>query len=402
MARRSLLLLVAGLLVAAGCIGGSGIPPPPPQRPTQLCGLSFNSAGDYHSAFESLGHADTGWITADGFVPAKLPDGRVVWWMSDTMTGTVGGGNSVPSPVNVHDSTVEQGGGCLTPHLATIPYGSTWYWPGSTVVVGNTLEVFSYKVVSNPNKAYPYDWDITGTSVTRFSLPSLQRTAGPTDVHVDHAPQNPYKGGIVPWGIRSFYNAADGNVYLYGTTKRTGDPFPAADAWVARAPFGQEENALEYFTNPNPLDVPPLSCVVVPPLPTWSGNFDCAKPMTFTSNTPMAGMSPVAQLSVAPSNGSFRGTAFSGDGFTGSTPVWAWTATDPQGPWARVENVNGTPKTIATFAPRTPQQFAYDARIADLPAGTGLTVVYGVNDPFNQNQDFTLYRGEFAHPNGLP
>jgi hypothetical protein len=321
--------------------------------------------------------------------------------MSDTMTGTVGGGNSVPNPVNVHDSTVEQGGGCLTPHLATIPYGSTWYWPGSTVVVGNTLEVFSYKVVSNPNEQYPYDFAITGMSVTRFALPSLQLTKGPTDLTVNHAPQTPYKGGIVPWGIRSFYNADDSNVYLYGTTKRTGDPYPAADAWVARAPFGQEENALEYFTNPNPLDVPSLSCAVVP-LPTWSSNFGCAKPMTFTSNAATARMSPVAQLSVVRRNGSFLGTAFSGDGFTGSTPVWAWTASDPQGPWARVESVNGTPQTIATFAPRSSRQFPYDARIADLSPGPGWTVVYGVNDPFNQNQDFTLYRGEFAAPNGLP
>ena len=61
----------------------------------------------------------------------------------------------------------------------------------------------------------------------------------------------------------------------------------------------------------------------------------------------------------------------------------------------------GQPQTIATFQRQTTDQIAYDARVAPLP-GAGWTVVYNVNDPLHQQQNHTLYRGQFAAPNGLP
>jgi hypothetical protein len=384
-ARRTLILLVAGLLAVAGCLGS-----PPPPRPTQLCGLGFGVSSDYQAAFYSLGHADTGWITADGFVPSTLPDGRVVWWMSDTMTGTVGGGNSVPNPVNVHDSTVEQGGGCLTPHLAVIPQsGSAYYWPGSAVVVGDTAEVFSYKVV--PASGPPgFDWRVVGTSMTRFALPSLQLVSGPTDMPINQ-PSYQSNPSAIPWGIRSFYNAADSKVYLYGTTKQSNFPV-AADTWVARAPFANPQ-ALEYFTNP----------VLPTDPPAWSSDFADAKPMTFTKILPGDDSAPPSQFSVVPYGNGYLASAFAADSLkdaNGRSFVRAWTSDSPQGPWQMAMN-GASPRDVAVFQARTSQQIAYDARIASLP-GPGMTVVYSANDPINQNQDFTLYRGQFAAPNGLP
>jgi hypothetical protein len=170
----------------------------------------LNSASDYQAAFDSLGRAGTGWVTADGFVPAQLPDGRVAWWMSDTTTGTANPDNSVSNRGNLHNSTVEQGGGCLTPHLGVIPQsGAAWHWPGSTVVTGNTLKVFSAKVVAASGPP-GFDWQVVGTSVASFALPSLQLIAGPTDV-----PSNQASGGeSIPWGIRSVFKANEGMVYL--------------------------------------------------------------------------------------------------------------------------------------------------------------------------------------------
>jgi len=392
-------LVVVGLVAAAGCFGGG---PPPASRPTQQCGLGFGSARDYQSAFDALGHADTGWITADGFVPpvlpdgrAQLPDGRVVWWMSDTMTGSVSSGNYVPNPVNVHDSTVEPGGGCLTPHLGVIPYSpSVWYWPGSAVVEGNILQVFSYKVVPDSSHLYPYDWRVVGTSVTNFSLPSLQLVGGPTDLPVLKNPT----GEIIPWGIRSFFNADDGNVYLYGTTIHPTDFVPASNAWLARAPAGQVTNqsAWQYFTDST---LATLNCPI-PPLSPWSSNFACARPMEFTKADSSPDGSPLAQLSVVPYGSGYLAGAFGWD--TLSTGINAWTAPQPEGPWKRVENADGAPHAIATFPPKTNNQFAYDARIVQLPGPAGWTVVYGANDPNGQKLDFTLYRGQFATPNGLP
>jgi hypothetical protein len=310
--------------------------------------------------------------------------------MSDTMTGTVGGGTSVPNPVNVHDSTVEQGDGCLTPHLAKIPYGSTWYWPGSTVVVGNTMEVFSYKVV--PASGQPgFEWRVVGTSVTRFTLPGLQLVSGPDDM-----PTNTISTGeAIPWGIRSFLNPADNMVYLYGTTKH---PIPNTlytdgEAWVARAPAGQEtdQSKWEFFTDSTVAlpDCPTLP----PPLPPWSTKFACAKPMKFTKSDGSAVGSPLAQLSAVPyGNRRYLAGAFVWD--TVAPEIGAWTSDSPSGPWVQQSS------NAAMFHPRD-RQIAYDARIAKLP-GPGWTVVYSENDPYNQNGDFTLYRGEFATPNGLP
>src|SRR6266508_4040062 len=114
MARRTLMLVAAGVLAAAAC---APTKPPPPPPPTQACGQSFPAAPYYENSFYNLGQTGTGWITADGFVPASLPDGRVVWWMSDTTTGTANPDRTVSNRGNVHNSTVEQAGDCLTPHL---------------------------------------------------------------------------------------------------------------------------------------------------------------------------------------------------------------------------------------------------------------------------------------------
>jgi hypothetical protein len=381
--RRAAAFVVLGSVVLAGCLGGgSPPPPPPPPPPTQLCGLSFNSPSAYQTDYFNLGQAGTGWITADGFVPpvlpdgrAQLPDGRVVWWMSDTMTGSVGSGNSVPNPVNMHNSTVEQGSGCLTPHLATIPYNANvWSWPGAAVVVGNTLEVFSNTVV--PASGSPgFEWKVTGTSRTRFSLPGLQLIDGPTGL--PSLSNQTTAGQAIPFGVRSFFNAADSKVYLYG---HTGSLY-SSQSWVARAPAGQETNvgSWEFFTDsPAPND--------------WSSNFADIKPMEFTKNGQPDG-APIAQLSVVPYGSRYLAGAFTWD--TISNDIRAWVSPTPWGPWEQ------QPATTATFQARASQQIAYDAHIVNLP-GAGWTVVYGVNDPVNQNQDFTLYRGQFAAPSGLP
>jgi hypothetical protein len=381
MARRTLILVALGLSAAAACVPMKPPPPPPPPPPTQLCGLGFNSTSDYQAAFDKLGRTNTGWITADGFVPpvlpdgrAQLPDGRVAWWMSDTTTGTANPDNSVSNRGNVHNSTVEQGGGCLTPHLDLIPQsGAAWHWPGAAVVTDNTLKIFSAKVVAASGPP-GFDWRVVGTSVASFSLPSLQLIAGPTDL-----PTNQTSGGeAIPWGIRSFFKADEGMVYMYG---RTGGLF-TAQSWLARVPSGQETTvgAWQFFTD-------------APGNNPWSPNFVDAKPMEFQKSDGSDDGPPIAQLSVVPYGNRYLAGAFTWD--TVAPDIRAWVADTPWGPWVQ------QPSNVATFQRRTNEQIAYDARIAKLP-GPGWTVAYSVNDPIKQQQDFTLYRGQFAAPSGLP
>src|SRR5262249_36935294 len=164
MARRNVLVLAAGLLVAAGCLSP---PPPPPPQPPQACGLSFGSPGQYQNAFFTPGHTGTGWVTACGFVPTALPDGRTAWWMSDSMTGSANPDNSVSNVGNVHNTIVQQSGGCLTPTFGNpemVPNaGSAWYWPGSAVVQGNTMAGFAYKLVAGARQP-GVEWHGVGTS----------------------------------------------------------------------------------------------------------------------------------------------------------------------------------------------------------------------------------------------
>jgi hypothetical protein len=179
-------------------------------------------------------------------------------------------------------------------------------------------------------------------------------------------------------------------VYVYGTTRR-GGPFPAADAWVARAPF-EDLSSLEYFTDP-----------LLPTSPSWSSDFADAKPMTFKNNSLPDG-SPVAQLNVVQDGNRFLAGAFEADVFQdqqGRSFVRGWTSNAPEGPWEMVLTGNGQPQNVATFQRRTADQIAYGARIAPLP-GAGWTVVYSVNDPIRQWDDFTLYRGDFKAPIGFP
>jgi hypothetical protein len=210
-------------------------------------------------------------------------------------------------------------------------------------------------------------------------------------------PQTPGKGGgNIPWGIRSFVSG--GTVYLYGTEKYTVGPFPVADAWLARAPFSDPTN-LQYFTNPP---------AVTPLTPEWSNDFNNAKPMSFfklaSPPAPPDDSSPLAQLSVVPQGGRYVATAFAADVFQdsqGRSFVNAWTAPSPQGPWTKV--MDGTnARNIAVFQKRSQNQIAYDARTVPLSGGAGWTTVYSANDPNAQFSDWTLYRGEFATPNGFP
>lgn len=383
MARRSLIFVAAGALLAAGCVGAAPPvkappPPPPPPPPTQACGLGFANAAQYEDSFFTLAHTGTGWITADGFAPVQVPDGSILWWMSDTMTGTPNPDNSVSDNGNSHNTIVQQSGGCLTPTFGNpevIPGSAVWHWPGSAVVVGNTVKVFSFKLVSAPGPP-GFEWSVIGVSITTFALPSLQRIGGPSDLPLLN---NQESGGAnIPFGIRSVYKASEGMVYLYG---ETGSLFTAR-TWVARVPSGQETNvgAWQFLSDAS--------------TGTWSPNFGDAKPMKFMkSDGTTEDGPPIAQLSVVPYGSRYLAGAFIWDTIT--PEMGAWIANNPWGPWVK------RPSDVAVFSKRTNEQIGYDARIAQLP-GAGWTVVYSANDPFHLGQDFTLYRGQFAPPNGLP
>ena len=370
------------LVVAAGCMP---VQPAPPPLATQVCGMSYASASAYQNAFSALTHGNTGWITADGYVPAPLPGGTTGWWMSDTTVGSVNPDNSAPDAGHVHNSLVVQDPSCLTPKLGGQAWAWTdlvpappgqWYWPGSAETEGNTLLIFAYRVEPASGPA-GFDWNVLGTTVAQYHLPDLS-FQGATNLPVQTPTPMVYGGQAIPWGIRTV--DVGGVVYLYGATRRSN--LGPGDVWVARAPFGSvtDPGAWEYFTGlPAPLD--------------WSNQFALAQPMTF-QGTPQQNQNdiqaPLAQLSV------YRyGSKYLASSLTNvlDTRVRAWVSDNPEGPW----NYLGV---VATAQFQNDDQVAYDARVVDLP-GAGWTAVYNVNDPDpeHQKQNVTLYRGQFATPN---
>lgn len=345
--------------------------------------MSYASASAYQTDFDQLTHGNTGWIHADGYVPAVMPDGRTSWWMSDTGVGTVNADNSANPEGSVHNSLVLQDPTCLRPKLGGQAHQWTdlipgpagrWYWPGSTVVENDTLLVFA-NLVGPGSGTPPFNFTVHGTAVIRYHLPDLA-FQDVTNLPVQNAPQIPYNGGLIPWGIRSV-RADDGNVYLYGTTKRS-DLGPA-DVWVARAPFAQvtTPSAWQYYTGlPSPLD--------------WNSDFTLAQPMTFTGTLQQDQndiKAPLGQLSVT-AYGTKYVAAASSDVL--DTRIRAWIADSPEGPW----NYLGV---LATEVVQS-GQIAYDARLANL-TGAGWTGVYSVNGDPHNNEDVRLYRGQFATPN---
>jgi hypothetical protein len=385
--KKHLIFVVAALVVAAGCLP---VGPPPPPLATQVCGMSYASASAYQNDFSALTHGNTGWITADGYVPTPLPGGNTGWWMSDTTVGSVNPDNSAPDQGHVHNSLVVQDSNCLTPKLGgqapqwadyIPPPPGRWYWPGSTVAEGDTLLVFAYIVGPGSSPDPGFDFTIFGTTVLQYHLPDLAfQGATPLPVQKPPTAVPSYGNDPIPWGIRSV--DVGGTVYLYGTTKRSN--LGPADVWVARAPFAQigDSSTWKYFTNP-----------VLPQLPAWSSDFGLAKPMTF-QGTPQQNQddanAPLAQLSVARYGSKYLGSANSD---VLDPRIRAWIADSPEGPWTYLG-------VVATAQFQNGNQFAYDSRVAELTGAAGWTVVYNVNDPNpdHQKQNVTLYRGQFATP----
>ena len=347
--------LVAGLLaltalltnaLLAGPDAGAATPTPDP------CAGTLSTTAEYQDAFAAIPELGTGWVTADGYVPVALPDGRRAWLMSDTLLGppVVSG----ETPVFVHNSTVVQRGRCLTAVLGGTVEQRTdlvpdvdghWCWQSAGVASGTTLLVFC-TMVEAADGPPGFAFGVVGMAIATFDLPGLTfRGMSPLPFT---------EPGAVSWGTSA---VRDGDtVYVYGVAP--------GSVYVARVPFARvTRGAWTFWTGRS-----------------W-GTRDAAAPMTFTGRTPTG--PPVVATS---------GRGVVAVAFPGALPdptIAGWTARRPQGPW--------TPHGTLVTASISGGQFAYEPRAVDLgPAGW--TVVYNVNDPIAIETDPSVYGGRFVTP----
>ena len=320
--------------------------------PNDPCAGALRTTTEYTDAFADVARFGTGWVTADGYVPVTLPDGRTAWLMSDTLLGPPAA--SGETPTFVHNSIVVQRGRCLTAVLGGTVEQRTdlvpetdgrWCWQSAGVARGETLLVFC-TIVEAADGPPGFAFRVVGTAIARFDLPGLTfRGMSPLPFT---------EPGTVTWGT-SAVRVRD-TVYVYGVA--------TGSAYVARVPFARVTTGpWTFWTGP-----------------TW-GTRDSAVAMTFN------GGSPTGPPVVAASGAGFVAVAFPR---TLPDPAIAgWTARRPQGPWQ--------PRGTLVTASVTGGQFAYEPRAADLgPAGW--TVIYNVNDPVAVATDPTVYGGRFATP----
>lgn len=218
---RPALAVVAGLILAFV----SFVAPASVAASADPCVGAFSTAAEYGDAFSDVAQFGTGWVTADGYVPVALPDGRTAWLMSDTLLGPPA--VSGDTPTFVHNSIVVQRGRCLTAVLGGTVEQRTdlvpetdgrWCWQSAGVARARTLLVFC-TIVEAADGPPGFAFRVVGSAVATFDLPGLTfRGMSPLPFA---------EPGAVSWGT-SAVRVGD-TVYVYGVA--------TGSAYVARVPF---------------------------------------------------------------------------------------------------------------------------------------------------------------------
>ena len=216
-----------------------------PSSPAAAVPAGGMSAAALNTAFTTYGNAGNHWTGADGTTSIALPDGRVVWFFSDTFLGTVNADFSRPAftPL-VNNSAIVQDGSSLTttlnggtaddPKALVTPPGETgdFYWVADGIVEGDSLKVL-YQRMRRGAGSGTLDFEFVGTALATFALPSLQLTSV-TDLPT---------GSTIGWG--SAVLADGGYTYVYGTSSAPGR---MKFAHLARATAGNLGGAWQYWT----------------------------------------------------------------------------------------------------------------------------------------------------------
>jgi hypothetical protein len=195
----------------------------PTRRPSTTttpdpCAGSPKTVAAQQAAFTTLGTLDTGWATADGYVPVALPDARTAWLMSDTLVGPPAA-DPAAGPTFVHNSIVVQDGRCFAPLMGgsgelrddLVPaVDGRACWQSAGVARGTELVVFCTEVVSADGPP-GFGFQVVGTALATFALPRVTFTGRVALPFVEPAE--------IRWGTGA---VRDGRwVYVYGTSTDT-------------------------------------------------------------------------------------------------------------------------------------------------------------------------------------
>ena len=310
-----------------------------------------------------------GWTGGDSTYSAVLPDGRTVWFFSDSFVGFVNPSRTRPrnSPM-IHNSLVVQDGEeltTLTGDIGGIPQSffterdaDSWYWVYDATVeataAGDVVRVFLIRFQrTSAGGIWGFEW--LDNALATLSLPDLEL------VSIEPLPSD----HGVSWGAAVLEH--DEYVYIYGTE----DLGAFKHMHVARAPIGSvaDPRSWEYATGPGGSD--------------WSSDpADSVRLLTGIGN----------EYSVTAVEGGFLLITMSSE--TRLSPeIVAYVACDPAGPF--------TDRTVVYLTPENEEDmvFTYNAHAHPQFTEDGaLLVSYNVNaaDVAWVFADADLYRPRFV------
>jgi len=351
------LAIVAVAVVPAKPAGASGAPCA--TNPT----VSATPDWALDNMFQSYGNAGMGysWTGGDGTESVALPDGRELWLFDDTFLGTVTNGLRNPKKTPyLHNSFVVQDHGALTQtyytHRTTRPTAFLnpkpahpfmyAFWPGATVVYGNTLEVLGGVQKFRKNALFTQ----VGVALATFRLPDFKRLS----YRLLPQSQVDWPGGEMTDG---------GYTYLYGNS--------GSGLFVARVAGTDLRAPWSYYDGSG-----------------WTTNVDQAAPVDQIPTLSHYSVSKVAgeYLLVAI-------TSYSGEivGAFGCSPT---------GPFGPVQDLYSTPEPTSYPARDGVVTYGAHAHPELSPSANTLVVSYDVNPAAPgaiQSPDSSIYRPRFVY-----
>lgn len=249
---------------------------------------------------------DRGSVTGgDGMYSIPLPDGRSIFLMGDSYTGTVTDGRRPTSDHMFRNSYILYDRGRVSAvtgangdkSSAAVPPESPderkWYWPGHGFVEGNTLYVFQTLMYQGGEGMWGFMYETT--HILEYELPALKLRkttripfTGPADIHYGMAALN------------------DGDyIYIYAQVDVDNGPNPVSEVLAARTTVDRLYDRWEYYTgsgwSPSPADAVKLEGLAAVPvssqfnvfrlrgkyvLLTQNKRFNSGEIYTFVSDSP--------------------------------------------------------------------------------------------------------------------
>lgn len=313
---------------------------------------------------------DRGSVTGgDGMYSIALPDGRSLFLMGDSYTGTVTAGRRSTSDHMYRNSYIvyDKGevraitdangpgtSGAVPPGV--VDESRKWYWPGHGFVVGNTLYVFQTLMYQGDDGMWGFRYETT--DILEYELP---------DIRLKRTTRIPFTGSPeIHYGMAALN---DGDyIYIYAQVDVDNGANPVSEVLVARTTLDRLYDRWEYYTGAG-----------------WSANSADAAKLEGLASVPVSSQFNVFRLQdkyvLLTQNKRFN-----------SAEIYTFVSDTPYGPWRNKQLV------FKTYEQEIPDLFTYNAMAHPQFEKDGMILMsYNVNTGVFEQQfsDVTTYRPRF-------